>query len=226
MKAEETPGREVNRIELMAPAPAAIGRYSAEEVGRLAGVSARRVGQWARYGIIPSVSDEPRVYSYADAGEAVLVRYLLGVGLRPTDVRQIVVDLRKKFGLWPLSSAPLEHDGKLVVLREGDRVFVAVLKPEQKVIAETLIDLHVVRAALERGGWVSLGHPREHIEVDPERLSGRPTVRGRRVATEMVANIAAKPEGREVLRDEFHLTDEEIEDAVAYEHDVREAVAA
>jgi uncharacterized protein (DUF433 family)/DNA-binding transcriptional MerR regulator len=209
----------------MAPSPAAIGRYSADEVGRLAGVSARRVGQWARYGIIPSVSEKPRVYSYADAGEAVLVRYLVNLGLRPKDVRQIVLDLRKRFGLWPLATSPLEHDGKLVVLKEGKGLYVSVLKPGHEVIAGTLIDLKAVRAALERGGWVSLKNPREHIEVDPERLSGRPTVRGRRVATEMVANIAAKPDGRDVLREEFDLTDEEIDDAVAYENDVREAVA-
>jgi uncharacterized protein (DUF433 family)/DNA-binding transcriptional MerR regulator len=208
-------------------APRAIGHYSAAEVGRLAGVSARRVGQWARYGIIPSVSERPRVYSYADAAEAVLVRYLVEIGLKPREVRQIVEDLRAEYGYWPLTSAPLEHDGKLVVIHEGKNIYISALKPGHEVIAGTLIDLKAVRAALERGGWVTWKKPRQHIEVDPERLSGRPTIRGRRVATEVVASIATEdPDGRRLLREEFDLTDAEIDDAIGYEADVSEAVAA
>ncbi|MGZ4315796.1 MAG: DUF433 domain-containing protein [Gaiellaceae bacterium] len=204
----------------------AIGHYSAAEVGRLAGVSARRIGQWARYGIIPSISERPRVYSYADAGEAVLVRYLVEIGLKPREVRQIVEDLRQQYGQWPLATAPLEHDGRLVVIHEGSGVYLSALKPGHEVIAGTLIDLRAVRAALEGGGWVTLKSPRTHVEVDPERLSGRPTIRGRRVATELVAQIAMQPNGRKVLRDEYGLNEDEIEDAIGYETDIREAVAA
>jgi uncharacterized protein (DUF433 family)/DNA-binding transcriptional MerR regulator len=209
----------------MASPPAAIGRYSATEVGRLAGVSAQRIGQWARVGIIPSVSHQPRVYSYADAGEAVLVRYLVQQGLRPRDVREIVENLRKRYGAWPLAHAPLEHDGRLVVVREGKEMFFSAAT-DHEVIAGTLIDLKAVRAALERGGWVAYHHPRDYVEVDPERLSGRPTVRGRRIATEVVADLAQRPEGRDILRDDFGLSDDEIDDAVGYEADVREATAA
>jgi uncharacterized protein (DUF433 family)/DNA-binding transcriptional MerR regulator len=211
----------------MPASPRAIGHYSAAEVGRLAGVSARRVGQWARYGIIPSVSKKPRVYSYADAGEAVLVRYLVDIGLKPREVRQIVEGLRDEYGVWPLATAPLEHDGKLVVIHEGKDLYISALKKGHEVIAGTLIDLKAVRAALERGGWVALRNPREHIQVDPERLSGRPTIRGRRVPTELVAHIAANgPIGRDVLREEYDLTDAEIEDAVGYERDIEAAIAA
>lgn len=204
----------------------AIGHYSAAEVGRLAGVSARRVGQWARYGIIPSISRKPRVYSYADAGEAVLVRYLTEQGHRPRDVRLIVENLRDQFGQWPLATAPLEHDGKLVVVKEGRGVYLSALRPGHEVIAGTLIDLKAVRAALESGGWVAVQKPRKHIEVDPARLSGAPTIRGRRIATETIADLAGRPEGRQLLMDDFGLTDEEIEEAVGYEADVRKAVAA
>jgi uncharacterized protein (DUF433 family) len=205
--------------------PRAIGHYSAAEVGRLAGVSARRVGQWARYGIIPSVSSKPRVYSYADAGEAVLVRYLIGLGYKPRDVRTIVEQLRTKYGEWPLASAPLEHDGKLLVIKDSRGVYVSVQRPGHDVIAGTLIDLKAVRAALERGGWVSVDTQRDYIEVDPERLSGRPTIRGRRIATEVVADLAQRAEGREILLDDFGLSEDEIEAAVNYEADVRAAIA-
>ena len=67
--------------------PAAIGHYSAGEVARLAGVSPRRIGSWARYGIVPRISQRPSVYSYADAGEAVIVRYLIEQGAKPKKIR-------------------------------------------------------------------------------------------------------------------------------------------
>ena len=205
----------------------AIGRYSAAEVARLAGVSPRRIGQWARYGIIPSVCRRPRVYSYADAGEAVLVRYLIEQRLRTREVRKIVENLRSRYGAWPLATAPLEHDGRLVVTHEGDDLyFDAADHAEQKVVAGTLLDLRVVREALESGGWVALQTPRKHIQVDPDRLSGRPTIRGRRIPTGLVAEMANTAEGRAMLRDEYDLTDDEIEDASGYEADVAEALAA
>jgi uncharacterized protein (DUF433 family) len=219
-------GGEITFAVMASSEPGAIGHYNAAEVGRLAGVSARRVGQWARYGIIPSVSSVPRIYSYADAGEAVLVRYLVEQGLKPRDVRGIVENLRKRYGQWPLATAPLEHEGRFVVVREGDELIFSAIKQEHEVLAGTFIDLQVVRTALSRGGWVSYGHIRDHIEVDPERLSGRPTIKGRRLATEVVAELAQRPEGREALVEDFGLTDEEIEDAVSYERAVEEAIAA
>lgn len=205
----------------------AIGHYTAPEVSRLAGVSSRRIGSWARYGIVPSVSKRPKVYSYADVGEALLAHYLVELGWRPRRVRELVERLRARFGPWPLATAPLEHDGKLVVLHEGNELYVdAIDRVEHTVIGKTLIDLRAVREALARGGWTAIDTPREHIEVNPNRYSGQPVVRGHRIATSDVAEIAAAPDGWTVLRDEYGLTDAEIEDAVNYENDVATALAA
>jgi len=205
---------------------AAIGHYTAAEVARLAGVSPRRIGSWARYGIIPSVSSRPRVYSYADAGEAVLVRYLVDQKFPTRLVRRIVENLRKEYGDWPLATAPLRHDGRLAVVEEGEEVFFdAADNRDQRVIASTLLDLKVVREALESGGWVAYKKRRKHIQVDPDRLSGQPTVRDRRVATAVVADLAKRPDGREVLKTDFELTETEIRDAVEYEADVEQALA-
>jgi uncharacterized protein (DUF433 family)/DNA-binding transcriptional MerR regulator len=207
--------------------PTAIGHYSPGEVARLAGASPRRIGSWARYGIIPRVSRRPSVYSYADAGEAVVARYLVDQGVKPKKVREMVERLRDRYGEWPLARAPLEHEGGLVVIREGDKVLVDVVdRPEHLVEEGTFLALTDVREALGRGGWVALKHPRAHIQVDPQRLSGRPTIRDRRLPTTMVAELADRDEGRALLRTEFGLTEEEIEDAVDYEADVAEALAA
>jgi uncharacterized protein (DUF433 family) len=207
--------------------PAAIGHYSASEVARLAGVSPQRVGSWARYGIIPRVSQKPSVYSHADAGEAVIVRYLIGHGAKPKKIREMVERLREWYGEWPLARAPLEHEGGLVVMHDGNKVLVDVIdRPDQQVEEGTFLSLRDVRSALERGGWVAFKTPRHHIQVDPDRLSGRPTIRDRRLPTAMVAELAGGDEGRALLRTEFGLTEEEIDDAVEYEADVAEALAA
>ena len=77
---------------------AAIGHYFASEVARLAGVSPRRIGSWARYGIIPPISKRPRVYSYADAGEAVLVPLPHRATFATRKIREIVENLRREYG--------------------------------------------------------------------------------------------------------------------------------
>ncbi len=204
-----------------------IGRYSAREVARLAGVSSRRIGSWARYGIIPSEGRRPNIYSYADAGEAVVAHYLTDNGVPPSAVRDLVRRLRRDYGPWPLSAAPLARDGVLVVLRGPDGTMADVVdRVDHLVVPETFLALEDIRDALAHGGWVALRTRRPHIEVDPDRLSGRPTVRGRRVPTTLVAGIARAADGRETLRDELSLSDDEIDGAVAYENDVEKAIAA
>jgi uncharacterized protein (DUF433 family) len=73
---------------------------------------------------------------------------------------------------------------------------------------------------------VALDNRRESIEVDPEKLSGLPTVRGRRLPTIVVAEVAGEPDGIATLRDEYGLSDQEIDETLAYEEDVRKAIAA
>jgi uncharacterized protein (DUF433 family) len=206
--------------------PRAIGHYSTYELARLAGVKPRRIGQWRRLRALPQTGRLPNTYSYADAAEAVLAHYLVDKGLRPSEVAKIASNLREEFGDWPLGTAPLEHEGKFVVVRKGDDLVLDVVHhPDQQVIEATL-DLRKVRDALAHGGWVALDRRRETVEVDPERLSGLPTVRGHRIPTELVARLAQEERGRRFLHEEYDLSDREIDDAVGYEADVQKAVAA
>ena len=204
-----------------------IGSYSAAEVARLAGVSSRRIGRWAREGIIlPTVSRRPNRYSYADAGEAILAHYLMEQGKLPRDIKGIVHSLRAKHGNWPLATAPLAHDGKLLLVKDPKTGrYVSVDRPEHEVIGATLLNLKVIRDALGRGGWVAIEKPRDHIEVDPERHSGTPVVRGRRLPTSLVAGIASGEGGRKTLREDYGLSKPEIDDAVGYEAELAEFAA-
>jgi uncharacterized protein (DUF433 family)/DNA-binding transcriptional MerR regulator len=207
--------------------PTPIGSYTAAEVARLAGVSSRRIGRWSRLGIIlPSVSRHPNVYSYADAGEAIVAHYLVKQGKAPGQIKRAVDGLRKQYGDWPLATAPLAHDGGMLLEWDADSErWVSVDIPDHEVIEPTLIDLTVIHKALGRGGWVAIEKPRDHIEVDPERHSGTPVVRGRRLPTSLVAGIASGKGGRKTLREDYGLSKAEIDDAVGYEADLAELAA-
>src|SRR4051812_42079863 len=80
------------------------GHYLAHEVGALAGVSGDRIGQWARRGYIRSSqsTDRPRVYSYQDVAEAMVVHELLErADLK--SIKRAIARLRERHGHdWPL----------------------------------------------------------------------------------------------------------------------------
>jgi uncharacterized protein (DUF433 family)/DNA-binding transcriptional MerR regulator len=191
------------------------GHYLANEVGRLAGVSGDQIGQWARYGYIKSSqsSGVPRVYSYQDVAEAMAVHQLRDNGVSYEDMRTALASLRDDpdLGDWPLSQADLGTTGASVVVLEGDEAFDLSQRPWHPML--DVSDLRRIAVDLNRGGWAARELPGlRHIEVDPDRLSGRPTIRGRRVAARSVAELAAAG-GIDVLTDDYGLELDEIRDA-------------
>ena len=201
------------------------GHYLADEAGRLAGVSGTTIGQWARRGYIRSSrSERPlRVYSFQDVAEAMIVHELIERGVVRRAIRAAVEHLRGSTGgNWPLLEAQLlvpEHGPA------GRTVVVADAAGHLDVVAGHPIlgqlDLVEVVSELRRGGWAARSLPGlSHIEVDPDRLSGRPVIRGKRVPAELAARLAETPQGADVLRHDYGLTSEEIEDARRWWHAV------
>jgi DNA-binding transcriptional MerR regulator len=88
------------------------GHYLAHEVGQLAGVSGNTIGQWAHYGYIRASQsndgDYPRVYSFQDVAEAIIVHELVDKNVPLPVVRPVIESLRDEFGDWPLQRAQLE----------------------------------------------------------------------------------------------------------------------
>jgi len=206
------------------------GRYLAWEAGQLAGVSGQKIGQWARRGYIRSSVSEsaPRVYSFQDVAEAMVVHDLLERGVTHRDIRR-AIDSLHEYGDWPLTDAPLG------TIPGAGRARVVVTKPEgtydigsrgwQQVVQPE--NLEAIRSQLRRGGWAARLNPDlQYIEVDPERLSGRPSIRGRRIAAQDVAELAAAPNGIEELKDGYDLTEAEIADARRWWREVRRLEAA
>lgn len=213
------------------------GHYLAHDVGQLAGVSGKKIGQWARRGLIRSSQSDgtPRVYSYQDIAEAMVVHALVQLGVNHRETQATIKALRDRWGMsWPLQNGPLEvlpatRHGKpasWLLIPGGDSYVRPRLDPQGDLL-NFAIDTVAVSADLRRGGWAIRDRPElRHIEVDPERLSGRPTIAGRRVAAEDVALLAQAEDGWEELRDGYGLTDEEIQDAVVWWEQVAQFEAA
>ncbi|HEV2369885.1 MAG TPA: MerR family transcriptional regulator, partial [Acidimicrobiales bacterium] len=171
------------------------GHYLAVEAGRLAGVQGTTIGQWARRGYIRSSRAEApvRIYSFQDVAEAMVVHELVERGVAMRAVKAAVDHLRARAGHdWPLQQAQLlvperGRSGRTIVVAEdGGHIDVVAGHP---VLAQ--LDLVAVAGELRRGGWAARDLPGlQHVEVDPDRLSGRPVIRGKRVPAELAARMA------------------------------------
>jgi uncharacterized protein (DUF433 family) len=202
------------------------GRYLAHEAGLLAGVSGKKMGQWARRGYIrSSVSeDPPRVYSYQDIAEAMVVHELLENEVTHADIKTAIFTLHE-YGDWPLTHAPLSTGGGRVYARKGDVSYDVGRRGWQQVVAPD--NLQAIADRLRRGGWVVRELPDlEYIEVDPDRYSGRPTIKGRRIPAAKVAAMAQTEDGRVTLREDYELSDAEIADAERWWRKSSELAAA
>lgn len=195
------------------------GHYLAHEVGRLAGVSGQTIGQWARNGYIRSSQSDgpPRVYSYQDVAEAMVVHELRSRDVPYERIKETIGNLRERSGnAWPLTHARIGTTGKRVVAETAEGYVDVSVIPWHGLAIERN-EIEQIAADLRRGGWAARELPAlEHIEVDPDRLSGRPVVRGTRVPAELVAELAEGPDGRDELREGYGVDDAQIDDALAW----------
>jgi len=209
------------------------GHYLAWEAGQLAGVSGQKIGQWARRDYIRASQDDsayPKIYSFQDVAEAMVVHELEDAGADLQSIKRTIERLRERHGMsWPLQhhSARLgtvhgivvEHDGAGSAINLGGKG-----SPEQSVMSDE--NLRKIASQLERGGWaVRKLTDLRHVEVDPDRLSGRPAIRGRRIAASDVAEIAGEPDGLETLTEGYGLDEEQINDATRWWREVRTLAA-
>lgn len=199
------------------------GYYLAHEVGQLVGVSGDRIGQWMRRGYIrASVSlGPPHVYAFQDVAEAMVVHDLEQRRVPLRIIKAAIERERARTGRnWPLTSARLSIP--LDTLRDNTLPAALIVHDDQAVDvgarrATLELDLVAIKSTLERGGWAARELPDLRlIQVDPDRMSGRPVVRGTRVPAEDVARLAATAEGRETLHEDYDLEDAQIDDAVRW----------
>lgn len=216
------------------------GYYHAAEAGQLAGVSGNTIGQWKRWDYIRASredEDYPNVYAYQDIGEAMIVHALVQERVPRDEIRYAVKALRDAYGYdWPLTQADLvvtdygtadKQGARGLVVREGADTYLDLTQHKydwQYVLSPE----HVAQVAIElnRGGWAARELPDlQHIEVDPNRLSGRPAIRGTRVLAGQAARMALAGQRQELIEG-YDLSNDQIDDAVKWFNKIVEYEAA
>lgn len=207
-----------------ATAPELLGVFSPRRAGALAGVSGDQIGQWARHGLIRPTVYEGRPanrYAFYDVAEAIVVHWLRERGFPYSEIHAAIAHARKTHPDWPLLKPDLgvarhaiEGDRGLIVERIGG-VYIETGRPGGQIILKPEL-LDFVRDMLRTGGWLADQLELERIEVDPEKLGGVPTLRGRRWPVERVARIAADDEGRAILIHDYGLDDRDVDESVRW----------
>jgi uncharacterized protein (DUF433 family) len=223
----------MNRIappSKVAEAPELLGVYTAHRVGTLAGVNGYTIGQWARYGLIRPTFHKglpAHLYSFYDAAEAVVIHWLRAKGFSYAQIHKAIDRAREDHPEWPLLKAPLgvaHHsvDGDprgMIVLEVRRGVYVDTERrneagAEQITLRPELLD--GAREMLRRGGWIAEQLDLRRIEVDPTKVGGQPTLRGRRWPVERVAQIGADDEGRTILIEDYGLDPRDVDESVRW----------
>jgi uncharacterized protein (DUF433 family) len=192
------------------------GHYTAGDAGRLAGVSGQMMGQWARNGYIRSSQSAaiPRLYSFQDIAEAMVVHELRDRSVPYREIKRLLQGLRDRYTEnWPLTHAKLSTSGRHVYAKADEALYdLGSTRGWQQLHLEEH-DLKEVVRLLQHGGWAARSIPNlRHIEVNPERLSGRPTIRGHRIPADKIARLAAV-EGAKDVGSDYGLTAAEVHDA-------------
>ena len=200
------------------------GVYSPGRAGALAGVSGYRLGQWARNGLVNASAyrGRPRnLYSYFDVAEAVAVNWLRSEAFDYNEIHTAIQEARAEQPEWPLSRSDLgvareaiPGDRGAIVKREGS-IYVDITHGGDQIALKPEFLFHV-SDTLRRGGWIARRLNLNRIEVQPGRLGGLPTLRGRRWAVQHVALIADDEAGRETLTSDYGLEPEEVDECVAW----------
>lgn len=100
----------------------------------------------------------------------------------------------------------------MLVIGPPDELLDLARAPSQQVLEPS--NLRRIAGDLARGGWAVRDVPDlKLIEINPDIIGGRPTIRGRRIPAEMVAELAATVAGLEVLAEEYDMGPAEIRDA-------------
>jgi uncharacterized protein (DUF433 family)/DNA-binding transcriptional MerR regulator len=225
LSAPKAPQMDTFAHEIRKKEPEHLAIFPAHRAGALAGVSGNRIGQWARYGLITATLYEGRprnLYAFFDVAEAIAVHWLLDRGFTYENIHDAIDHARRSYPNWPLLTAPLgvaqhavDGDRRGAIVEEVERgVYVDVGRGNQVTLKPQLLER--VRDMLRRGGWIAEELHLHRIEVDPDKLGGMPTLKGRRWPIERVAQLAADAEGRRVLIEDYGLDERDVEESTRW----------
>ena len=206
--------------------------YEARRAAQLSGVPTRTVYKWAETGlVVPSVSrTREMLWSYSDLVTLRLIDWLRREKLLEGDTesdevkrfkRTSIPSIREALASLELLGGDLTNDsvqvevdrgGAIVLTISGDRYTVGLQMMERRAARSfDLLGAHDFAPALAQ--------PMEHVSIAPGTLSGQPHVTGKRVPTDIVADMADQGFVFSMIVAAYpSLDDAEVGDAVAFEH--------
>lgn len=177
------------------------GAYTAERAAALSGVPGRTVHYWAQNRhLLPSVSDAPRLYSFADLLALRVLYWLrrpkhaLDHDIPASSMPKIQRALREidRLGLdWiedGQSTLGVTLDGEVAINAPG-------LPPQRahgQLFRADVIDVLAPFEGLEGTGGPDLRRPRPLLRILPRKISGAPHIDGTRLPTESVHALAKR----------------------------------
>lgn len=200
------------------------GAIRSRTVGRLSGASLRQLQYWHRTKLIsatvvPGSRGTPRMYSWIEYMKARAAVKLLKSGVPNRRLRGYIEWLEANIPDW--YKASLVEFGRRVFVQEDGYAHEAA-SGRQTVLGP--LALEVVQELQAEGPLGRLQSFSDWVSMDPRVHGGSPTVRGTRIETHFVAELAVRGSSPEFIAKHHRLSPELVRRVLAFEGEV--AVAA
>ncbi|MEM1019385.1 MAG: DUF433 domain-containing protein [Pseudomonadota bacterium] len=211
-----------------------VGAYTLLEGARLTGISARRLRGWVKgYSggkhrnrqkplWTPYFRDfDETILSFRDLVEARFIKAFADAGVPIRGLRNLisvaqdVIDDER-----PFSTNNFKTDGKTIFLETIDQngsSLVDLKKRQhvfQKIVERTLVDIDFGEGVAKR--WWAAGR-KKSVLVDPSVAFGQPVIRGTRIPTSRVVEVAKAEGGVGEAATLFNISVSDAKDAIAFE---------
>lgn len=202
-----------------------VGLYTPDLAARLTNVSKSTLSNWSGSGLIrPSIETDlsraSRLYTHADLGAIILVRELRGFGLSMQRLRRAAAwfESQSREGE-PWTNRRVWTDGAdLFTFADDGSTPVAASRSGQAGIAAFLPD---VIDGLFANRLHNIPAVQEYIAIDPEVECGLPVVKGTRLTTRFVANVAGPQSDVQRVHDLYpQLSQAAIQAAIQFEQEL------
>jgi uncharacterized protein (DUF433 family) len=210
-------------------------RYTFAEAAAYLGLAESTIRSWFAgmpYGTAPNVRFFQPVLqpagkdllSFYDIASAHVLMALKAKGLRPSDMREVVDELRKEFAgsLYPLLGRDFAMFGRDVVLKKVGSLL--NLSKSRQMGLKAVMNKFLARIELDANLMPVRFSPlythrdrgRGYIVIDPDFASGRPVIKGTGVAAEIIAKRKGSGESEARLAKDYRISLRAVKEAVKH----------
>jgi uncharacterized protein (DUF433 family) len=212
-------------------------RYSLGEAAGYLGLPESTIRSWFQgmpYGKAPNVRQFKRILepagkdllSFYDIASAHVLMALKAKGVPPSDIREVVEELRKEFpgSPYPLLGRDFAMFGRDVVLRKVGALL-NLTKSRQlglrsimnKFLARIEVDANLMPVRFSPL-YTHRARGRGYIVIDPDFASGRPVIKGTGIPAEIIAKRKGSGESEARLAKDYRISLRAVKEAVKHFH--------